>query len=76
MENRMYVGISATLDYLVGAIRICKPLCSTQARETKFKNTQNLLQDFTGFSGTVREQRGTRQFVFKCAKYASRWLNN
>lgn len=67
--------IYAALNYSVGAIGICKAIRGAEACETKFEIAQTLLQDCTGFSGTVLGKRSAGHFVFKCSTYACYWRN-
>lgn len=69
------MGIYARLDYLGGAIRIFIEIRSAKVCETKLKTETPSLQDYTRYSGTVREQRNASHLVFKRTKCACRRRN-
>lgn len=73
MEIIEDMGIYATMDHSKSRSRICKAMLSAQVCETELKTGQTILQDYTGFSETVCEQRATSHLVFKRSKYACLW---
>lgn len=68
------MGTYATLNYLGGTIRIYKAMRSAQACKTNTKTGQTGLQEYVGFSGTVRGQRSASRFVHQmCVSTAQNW---
>lgn len=68
---RRDVGTHVTLDYAGGALNIFIAIHRAQVRETKIRTGESL-QDYAGYSGTVREQSNASHFVFKCTRFACR----
>lgn len=59
-------------DYLGSTVSTCKAVRNAQVRQSEIKTGKTISQDYTGSSGTVRDQRTAGHFVLKCTKFACR----